>query len=69
MSRSVLDEQIAFFLEALAAGKGYSANTIRAYRHDLQEFAGYAAGTMDPTFGEKKRSVPIEAIDSLTVRG
>ena len=69
MTRPALDEQIALFLEALAAEKGYSANTIRAYGHDLKEFAGYAAGPKDPGAPEKKRSVPIDAIDSLTVRG
>ena len=69
MTRPALDQQIGIFLEALSAEKGYSANTIRAYGHDLKEFAGYTAGTMDPRSPQKKGSVPIDAIDSLTVRG
>ena len=44
MNRPRLEEQIDLFLQALAAEKGYSANTIRAYGHDLKEFADYAAG-------------------------
>lgn len=69
MTRPMLAEQIAFFLQALASEKGYSAHTIRAYGHDLAEFAGYAAGG-EGVFQEKaKRPLAIDNIDSLTVRG
>jgi site-specific recombinase XerD len=44
MTGPMLTEQIDLFLQALASEKGYSAHTIRAYGHDLAEFAGYAAG-------------------------
>ena len=69
MTPATLEHRIDLFLEALAAEKGYSANTIRAYGHDLREFAGYAAGTLGETTEKATRSTPIEAIDSLTVRG
>ena len=52
--------------QALAAEKGYSAHTIRAYGHDLAEFSAYAAGgTSDK---KEPQPVPIDAIDSLTGR-
>ena len=37
-------EHIEAFLEALAAEKGYSMHTLRAYRQNLMEFAAYVAG-------------------------
>jgi integrase/recombinase XerC len=68
MSRPRLEEQIDLFLQALAAEKGYSANTIRAYGHDLNEFADYAAGAEEDDTNAS-RSISIDEIDSLTVRG
>jgi len=69
MKRPRLEEQIDLFLQALAAEKGYSANTIRAYGHDLREFADYAAGSTEEGEKETSRSIPIDEIDSLSVRG
>ncbi|WP_319526106.1 tyrosine recombinase XerC [uncultured Desulfosarcina sp.] len=69
MNRPGLEEQIDLFLQALAAEKGYSANTIRAYGHDLNEFADYAAGSAGEGDKEASRSIPVDKIDSLTVRG
>lgn len=69
MNRPRLEEQIDLFLQALAAEKGYSDNTIRAYGHDLKEFTDYAAkapGGADP---KASRSITVDEIDSLTVRG
>jgi len=31
------------FIDAMAAEKGFSAHTLRAYRRDLAEFAAFAA--------------------------
>ena len=69
MTRPMLTEQIALFLQALASEKGYSAHTIRAYGHDLAEFAGYAAGGAGLSEEKEKRSLAIDDIDSLTIRG
>ena len=70
MTRPMLREQIDLFLQALASEKGYSAHTIRAYGHDLAEFAGYAAGGGGASSGKKEqRSLAIDEIDNLTVRG
>ncbi len=67
--RLMLAEQIALFLQVLGAEKGYSTHTIRAYGHDLAEFAGYAAGGSAATEKKAPRPVAIDEIDSLTVRG
>ena len=69
MTRIGLTEQIDFFLQALASEKGYSVHTIRAYGHDLAEFAGYAARGAGLSGEEEKRSLTIDDIDNLTVRG
>lgn len=68
MTRPILTEQIALFLEALVSEKGFSAHTVRAYGHDLAEFAGYAAGEAGSS-EKKRRPLAIDDIDSLTVRG
>ncbi|HSO19945.1 MAG TPA: tyrosine recombinase XerC [Desulfosarcina sp.] len=69
MKRLDLSDQIRCFLEALASEKGYSAHTIRAYGHDLREFAGYAAGGADGAV-EGSRAAPAgRAVDALTIRG
>ncbi len=64
-----LGQQIDRFLDVLTAEKGYSAHTIRAYAHDLREFARYAGGGEMPDTMEPTAPVPIETIDNLTVRG
>ncbi len=67
MKRTGLNEQIDRFLESLASEKGYSANTIRAYAHDLTEFAAYAAEGKGADDGPG----PLAAgdVDALTIRG
>jgi integrase/recombinase XerC len=57
------------FSAGAGCGKGYSAHTIRAYGHDLAEFAGYAAGTAWERPQKAQRPLAIDEIDSLTVRG
>ncbi len=69
MTRTGLTEQIDFFLEVLASEKGYSVHTIRAYGHDLVEFAAYAARATGLSAEGEKRSLTIDDIDNLTVRG
>ena len=64
MNDDRLGFQIERFLQTLAAEKGYSTHTIRAYAHDLEEFARHAAGEQDAG-----ASVRVTAIDGLTLRG
>jgi integrase/recombinase XerC len=69
MKRTLLKEQIEFFLELLLSEKGYSAHTIRAYRHDLLEFATYAADNGRSDEKADIDAVELEKVDHLTVRG
>ena len=69
MTAHRLINQIDRFLQVLAAEKGYSTNTIRAYAHDLKEFARYASEEGKTDTIEPLPSVTIDAIDNLTVRG
>jgi integrase/recombinase XerC len=48
------------FIDAMAAEKGFSAHTLRAYRRDLTEFAAFAA---------EQEAVTVADVDPLTVRG
>ena len=57
---------IGVFIESLAAEKGFSENTCRGYRNDLEQFLNYLA--------ENRRSraggpVDIDSVDNLTIRG
>ena len=69
-TRSV-EELIKSFIDVLLAEKGYSTNTARAYRNDLEEFfefvteAGSDGSRSQPTAG---LSCPLPMVDSLTVR-
>jgi integrase/recombinase XerC len=59
------------FLESLSAEKGYSAHTIRAYRNDLQEFAGLVADDGEKT-EEGRQSAGLfdpRQVDTLAIRG
>lgn len=70
MSRSLL-EYIEVFLEGLAAEKGYSAHTLRAYRQNLLEFAAFTAGHPEWAQSEPQRlaAVGLEKVDELQIRG
>ncbi len=70
MMKTPVMAQIRAFIENLAAEKGYSAHTLRAYRHNLIELAAFVAGgpadpQADPARLEK---VPLEALDTLAIR-
>ncbi len=55
---------VRHFIEALSSEKGYSANTCRAYAHDLEEFISLSA-----VFLEKDiQDIPIELLDALAIR-
>lgn len=52
------------FIESLASEKGYSANTCRAYVHDLEEFVTVGARFLEKEISE----VSVESLDALAVR-
>ncbi len=69
------------FIESLSSEKGYSANTCRAYLHDLEEFASFIDKPDIDKFGfpaKKKQSktdrlredqVRADRVDGLMIRG
>jgi len=70
MGKNPIDGMIGSFIEALASEKGYSANTCRAYRNDLTEFASFAAeGTVSDGEEENKKTFMVEDADHLMIRG
>jgi integrase/recombinase XerC len=66
-----LIQSIDGFLQSLAAEKGYSAHTLRAYRSDLEEFAGYLAGDPESAGGDVLRQSDLraEAVQAMQIRG
>ena len=66
-----LKNQIKSFIESLSSEKGYSANTCRAYSHDLKEFASFI---YKERFSGKKNQNSIDnftadQVDGLMIRG
>ncbi len=55
---------VRHFIEALSSEKGYSANTCRAYAHDLEEFVSCSAAFLQKDI----QDVSIELLDALTIR-
>ena len=62
---------IGLFLESLGAEKGYSDQTIRAYRKDLEAFFSFIAQSQAAGEGRKKRArtVSPSQIDGIQIRG
>lgn len=71
MPEEPLIESIHRFLQSLAAEKGYSANTVRAYRKDLEELTAYVAG--NPLWAksdlQRLRMVRVDQVDAMQIRG
>ncbi len=71
MKSTSMCRQIVLFIQGLAAEKGYSAHTLRAYRHNLMELTAFAAG--DPQYSrsdpERLESVKLEHVDQMQIRG
>jgi integrase/recombinase XerC len=63
-------EHIHLFLESLAAEKGYSPHTMRAYRHNLLEMTAFVAGLSDWTADDLQRldKVRLAEVDTLQIR-
>ena len=70
MEKHPIDGMVGSFIETLASEKGYSANTCRAYRNDLAEFASFAVeGTVSDGEEEDKMPFMVEDTDHLMIRG
>jgi len=71
MSSSDAQMLIRAFGDALDAEKGYSVNTIRAYRRDVESFAEYVAELSTAARGhtELSDSSFFSSVDRLTIRG
>ena len=71
MSNDNMMHHIDLYLESLAAEKGYSANTLRAYRHNLTELTAFVAG--DPEWAhtdpERLGAVKLEQVGEIHIRG
>ena len=65
-------EAINTFIEVLLAEKGYSTNTARAYRRDIEAFFSYVANNADDEIdGSRYKTdhlAPLDSINPLTLR-
>jgi integrase/recombinase XerC len=68
MKETSIDVLAASFVETLAAEKGYSNNTCRAYGNDLGEFLIFLAGN-DGTANREETRINVETVDGLAIRG
>jgi integrase/recombinase XerC len=66
-----LKNQIRSFIESLSSEKGYSANTCRAYSHDLEEFVSFIH--KERFLGKKNQNsmdnFTADQVDGLLIRG
>ena len=62
---------ISAFIESLATEKGFSVNTCRGYRHDLEEFLTFLTESQQSGKARARRDDPIgiDRVDGLTIRG
>lgn len=71
MATETLIDCIDRFIQSLAAERGYSAHTLRAYRSDLMELTAFLAG--DPSaagdHSQRVAAVRLEQVDALRIRG
>ena len=70
MKHSSVVEHIQTFIESLAAEKGYSPHTLRAYRQNLLEMTAFIAGDPDWAQSDPHRldRVRLESVDVLQIR-
>ena len=66
MKAMPVEDLIRVFIESLAVEKGFSENTCRGYRNDLEQFFNYLAENH-----RSRRSGPVDIdwVDNLTIRG
>jgi len=71
MAKNPVKILISGFIESLAVEKGYSENTCRGYRNDLEGFLVYLA--QNRSAGNRRvhnlDQIEIDSIDSITIRG
>jgi integrase/recombinase XerC len=62
---------ISAFIESLATEKGFSENTCRGYRHDLEEFFIFLTESqpVGKTRVQSDDPIEIDRVDGLTIRG
>ncbi len=70
MTTTPLTNLIRAFIESLAAEKGYSENTCRGYRNDLEEFAGYLSARRSPNARPAQDEDPVvpDRVDGIAIR-
>lgn len=63
-------DHILSYIDNLAAEKGYSSHTLRAYRHNLLELTAFVAEQPDGAQADLQclRKVSVEAVDALQIR-
>jgi len=66
-----IEEMTAVFVESLATEKGYSDNTCRAYRRDLESFFHFVRESMTPDSSDElpQTRVTVDDINGLVIRG
>jgi integrase/recombinase XerC len=70
MVSTAIKNQIHSFIDALHSEKGYSANTCRAYLHDLEEFRSFVSESRLSKGRRKKNGTfGVDQVDSLMIRG
>ena len=69
MNAASIDELVIVFIESLATEKGYSKNTCRAYKQDLEDFLGYLARGLTAGNKKKNKGIRPDAVDPLAIRG
>ncbi len=71
MKSTSMCRQIDMFIEGLAAEKGYSAHTLRAYRHNLMELTAFVAGDPEQAQSDPERlvGVQLEDVSEMQIRG
>jgi integrase/recombinase XerC len=70
MTEKPIKNLIRSFIESLAAEKGYSENTCRGYRNDLEEFLDYVVRnqTQGNRRPESNDAVNIDQVDNISIR-
>ena len=69
MAEKPIKNLIRSFIESLAAEKGYSENTCRGYRNDLEEFLDYTTRqTQGDRLPKSKDPISIDKVDNISIR-
>ena len=66
MKAMPLEDLVRVFIESLATEKGFSENTCRGYRNDLEEFLKYLAANRRHRGDDPLK---IDYVDTITIRG